>query len=724
MSGETSSSEVFKLALSWITQCDTRCNPPCAKQEPVWYPTRLIDIRALKSQTYLATRRVQYTGNVPDDVQTLQGLDKVTVRLVQRKRDDPRNGLDIFGETVGYSKQPNNLYVTLSHCWGRAQHYTLNQDTFKDLENGIEIERLPKTFRDAINFASQLHNVGWIWIDSLCIIQAGPEKEKDWLHEAALMQRVYREAYLNLSATAASHSGEGLYTARDCRSLWENEVSLKVDGIPGLALHEEKHRHDHRGDIIPPSRGYFGQSIFQWFAQVFRFTTPAQRKRADPVAKIDWGGEKPLTLALPEPEGLRRCVLIDASHWDNLVNKAPVNVRAWVLQERLLAPRVLHFCKGSIAWECGGFTRAEGHPTGLPRFQMQHDKILPEVSLKGLDPFKHGRELRRIRLGDSKEPDPHIPERDLYGFELWARVVEMYSRMNLTEPRDKLIALSGIAQLMSTSVLGSKEEPAEYVAGLWRKHLASQLLWRVEPIFVRKDRSFQQPGRRPRVFRAPSFSWASVDAQTGPDGQPGNGITYGEVTDQDLLIKVGQGDEGQGVVIKNQTANSFGLVAGGHIMVYGKLRRIKLFQGEKGRSYWRLLDRDFVCPKLSEERHHNVYLDAPYDDEELLGIFGSEKVYCLPAARGPRSEDNESKYIICLILRQAHDDDFQLQDTRNPLEKRATFRRIGMTKLSVWGDKLTYANILKPHDMDTQPELPQWPHKFDHATKRHLIRII
>jgi hypothetical protein len=114
-----------------------------------------------------------------------------------------------------------------------------------------------------------------------------------------------------------------------------------------------------------------------------------------------------------------------------LVNKAPVDFRAWVLQERLLAPRVLHFCKGSIAWECGGFTRAEGHPTGLPRFQLQHDKILPEVSLKGLHPSKHGKGLKTIRLGDHKEPDPHIPERDLYGFELWARAVEMYSRMNL-----------------------------------------------------------------------------------------------------------------------------------------------------------------------------------------------------------------------------------------------------------------------------------------------------
>lgn len=713
--------------MSWITHCDSKCRPPCAKKEPVWYPTRLIDIRALKSQTYLNTRRKQYTGNEPEKgAKTFQRLDDVTVKLMWRPRNDPRNGLDKFGEAVGRTKQPNNLYVTLSHCWGQSQHYTLNPGTADDLKKGIKIEKLPKTFKDAINFASQLHNVGWIWIDSLCIYQEGPEAKEDWLHEAALMQRVYQEAYLNISATAASNSDAGLYTARDCRSLWENEVSLKVDGIPGLAMHEEKRHHGHNGDITRLKKGYLRRSCWGSLAQLFSSPTPERRKEVEPVAKIDWGGKVPLTLALSEPEGLRRCVLIDTSHWDNLVNNAPVNVRAWVLQERLLAPRVLHFCKGSIAWECGGFTRAEGYPTGLPRFQLQHDKILPEVPLKGLDPFKHGRELRMIRLGDSKEPDSHIPERDLYGFELWARVVETYSKMNLTVEKDKLIALSGIAQLMSTNVFGSKEEPARYVAGLWRKYLESQLLWRVEPIFIRHNRTFQQPGRRAQEFRAPSFSWASVDVQKGLNEQQGNSITYGEVTDQDLFIEIGKGENDVFIknVIKNQTEYFFGLVTGGHIMLYGRLRKIMLSKarGEPGRFYWRLLERNAVWPDIDKERHHNVYLDAPEDDESRHPIFESEKVYCLPVARGPRSENNESKYIICLILQQADDDDHEQVRSLTAAEKKATFRRIGMTKLSGWGDKLTYENIMTPHAKDT--ELPYWPHEFDVIKKRHLIRII
>lgn len=715
MSGETSSSEVFKLALSWIRQCNQNCSPPCIKLQPVWYPTRLLDIRALKPKPLLSTRTKKNRGNAPNGQHTSQVPSEVTIKLVERSRDDPRHGQDVFGVAGGQSSRPNNLYVTLSHCWGQSQHYTLNSDTAADLKKGIKIDKVPKTFRDAIKFASELYNVGWIWIDSLCIYQKGPDSAQDWLEEAALMQRVYQESYLNISATAASNSGMGLYSERDCTSLWENEVNLKVEGL--VLREDERHRKSEVTTVRHVEEPILSV-IFKWLAHHFFTPVSDIRGEGGPNAKVERGRGRPLTLALPRPEGLRRCVLIDISHWDNLVNKAPVNSRAWVLQERLLAPRVLHFCKGSIAWECAGFTGAEGHPTGLPRFQLQNERILPEVSLKGLDPFKHGKELRNIKLGRSTEPDPHISERDLYGFELWARVVEVYSRLNLTVAKDKLIALSGIAQLMSTEIIGSEEDPARYVTGLWYKYLESQLLWRVQPIFIRHNRTFHHPSRRAAEYRAPSFSWASVDAQMGVDDQPGTGIKYGEVTDRDLLIELEKGEND--VMIKTQTDNAFGLVTGGHIMLRGKLRKIRLSRGQQGSFYWWLVERNGVYPRLDEERHANIYLDAPDDDDPRHGIFESDNVYCLPAARGPRSEDRESKYIICLILQQAAGD-VQVKDLSIPLQK-GTFRRIGLAKLSGWIDKHTYQHILTPHATDTQ--LPHWPSGFDTSTDRHLIRVI
>lgn len=49
------------------------------------------------------------------------------------------------------------------------------------------------------------------------------------------------------------------------------------------------------------------------------------------------------------------------------VNKAPLNNRSWVLQERVLAPRLLHFGRTQLIWECKESISCETHPGGLPR---------------------------------------------------------------------------------------------------------------------------------------------------------------------------------------------------------------------------------------------------------------------------------------------------------------------------------------------------------------------
>lgn len=68
------------------------------------------------------------------------------------------------------------------------------------------------TLDAAVRFALRLDDsVHYIWIDSLCIIQGDPD---DWLKESALMQKVYRNSFLNISATAAENSGDGLYSER------------------------------------------------------------------------------------------------------------------------------------------------------------------------------------------------------------------------------------------------------------------------------------------------------------------------------------------------------------------------------------------------------------------------------------------------------------------------------------------------------------------------------
>lgn len=642
----------------------------------------------------------------------------------------------------GYAPPASNYYyVTLSHCWGDAQPYTLKPETEGELRAGVDLAKLPKTFQDAIRFASQLHNVGWIWIDSLCIMQDGPDHEKDWLHESAHMERVYRDSYLNISATAANNSNAGLYTWRQPSILWEDEINLNVEGIPGLRSADEEHRqptrqNDGRKDTGPYTPLVNVFSPWKWIRQ--NSSGAEQRKVA--TAQVDWGGEKPIAITLPKPEGIRRCVLIDACYWDKLVNRAPVNTRAWVLQERLMAPRVLHFCKDQIAWECSTFAAAEGHPAGIPKFEVRDDRILPEIPMKGLDPWKDGKHLREVRLQGAPEPDSHLPSYDLFAFELWARVVETYSRLHLTKGRDKLIALSGVAQHMSHTLSHTEtsnrakpacvtsSRPVEYVAGLWDKYFESQLLWRIEPVFQHGESRFLNLSKRPvsngeYYYRAPSFSWASVDAQDG------DGVSYGGVTDRDLLIKVATAQDCSPAspplsIQINETGNKYGLVRGGHVMLWCRLRKIKIYKdsGQAGRFHWHLVNR----PGLEKEPHRNIYLDAPDDDEKQRPIFDASNTYCIPAAYSERKDAESSKYIVCLLLQQAAED--VQAEHLDPLSRSATFRRIGLAKLSTWADKLAHpgdrgAGIMAPNlglDMD----LPHWPHSYREATGEHLIRII
>ena len=61
--------------------------------------------------------------------------------------------------------------------------------------------------------------IKYIWIDSLCIIQEGDEM-KDWVHEASLMQQVYSNSTINISALGATDGSKGLFL--------EQNSSLKI----------------------------------------------------------------------------------------------------------------------------------------------------------------------------------------------------------------------------------------------------------------------------------------------------------------------------------------------------------------------------------------------------------------------------------------------------------------------------------------------------------------
>ena len=73
----------------------------------------------------------------------------------------------------------SSKYTALSHRWGSKPGSTT---TLGNLNRRISISHLPKTFLDAITVSKRL-GIGYIWIDSLCIIQ---DSKKEYVKSLAL----------------------------------------------------------------------------------------------------------------------------------------------------------------------------------------------------------------------------------------------------------------------------------------------------------------------------------------------------------------------------------------------------------------------------------------------------------------------------------------------------------------------------------------------------------
>lgn len=92
------------------------------------------------------------------------------------------------------------------------------------------------------------------------------------------------------------------------------------------------------------------------------------------------------------------------------------------------------------------------------------------------------------------------------------RLVE-YTRRQLSHPTDKLPAIAGLAAAMAGQALPN--DPISYLAGLWEYDMPCCLLW------ARKE-STSDNGPYPRPeYRAPNWSWASIEGQITYPGLTG-----------------------------------------------------------------------------------------------------------------------------------------------------------------------------------------------------------
>lgn len=143
----------------------------------------------------------------------------------------------------------------------------------------------------------------------------------------------------------------------------------------------------------------------------------------------------------------------------------PLTRRGWAVQERYLARRTLFFGTDQMFFEC------------------QHN-----LSAENGDTIRREHSYDSMRFREPLGQEKHATFYQAVGY---------FSKCSLSRPTDKLPALSGLASKMPWAAAD------QYIAGIWRKSWVGGLLWSRSSHYARVHRE----------YRAPFFSWASVDGE-------------------------------------------------------------------------------------------------------------------------------------------------------------------------------------------------------------------
>ena len=149
----------------------------------------------------------------------------------------------------------------------------------------------------------------------------------------------------------------------------------------------------------------------------------------------------------------------------------PLDRRAWAFQERMLSPRTLIYSCRELSWQCRGAVLRSGNDR------------------QWTWPYRYAPPCR-----PGKETPP------------WEELVKEYSNCLLSEDADKLTAIAAIAEFYQS------EHSKTYAAGLWREDLPLSLCWYMSASYLEI---------RPPGYRAPSWSWASVNGRITEHPMPG-----------------------------------------------------------------------------------------------------------------------------------------------------------------------------------------------------------
>lgn len=212
----------------------------------------------------------------------------------------------------------------------------------------------------------------------------------------------------------------------------------------------------------------------------------------------------PIGLEIKWPGYLTSCAIcVPTDPWKSGVNQSPLLRRGWVFQERLLSVRTVYFGEDQLYWECGELCASEMYPVGGPwdASLIEKDNGILEHNTTILDQafmVLSGRIKNYYAILKSRAPHAGVALDSPVFLQVWATILENYTRGCLTFDRDRLVAISGVARQLCN---GTKEE--SYILGLWRSYFPQLLLW------AQFSKETGWRGGHLSSPIGPSWSWAS-----------------------------------------------------------------------------------------------------------------------------------------------------------------------------------------------------------------------
>ena len=107
-------------------------------------------------------------------------------------------------------------FAAFSHPWGSDEvheHFKSTKANCQEHLAGMDVKKLPANFQDAIRVCRGLE-IQYLWIDSICILQAADGDAGDFKDEAAFIQDIFSSAYCVIAASSAQGTSSGFLKSR------------------------------------------------------------------------------------------------------------------------------------------------------------------------------------------------------------------------------------------------------------------------------------------------------------------------------------------------------------------------------------------------------------------------------------------------------------------------------------------------------------------------------